>query len=93
MSCLALPHVIRTRCRALTCWAAAMCRCQLVKVYADVGKQDWPHAFPTFLDTIMSLFQQPESLELGLSMLQATTQELANAKGVPVSCPDAAAHG
>ena len=30
----------------------------LAKVYADVGKQDWPHAFPSFFESIYQLLQE-----------------------------------
>jgi hypothetical protein len=53
-----------------------------LKVYADVGKKDWPHAFPNFLDTIMSLFKG-ETMLLGLSMLQTASEEFTSGRSLP----------
>lgn len=36
----------------------AFVQIKVAKVYADVGKQDWPHAFPSFFESIYQLLQE-----------------------------------
>jgi hypothetical protein len=56
---------------------------KVIKVYADIGKHDWPHAFPQFIDMILGLFQSQETILLGLSMLQTTAEEFSSGRGLP----------
>eukprot|EP00039_Didymoeca_costata_P014400 m.232075 g.232075 ORF g.232075 m.232075 type:complete len:1118 (-) comp16015_c0_seq11:2348-5701(-) len=61
----------------------AVVRNKCLKVYADLGMQDWPHKFPTFLDSITTLIQNPDTATLGIMMLQTAAEELTNANSVP----------
>ena len=43
---------------------------KLAKLLVDVGRHDWPHEYPDFMDNIFSLIQSPETTLLGLILLQ-----------------------
>lgn len=36
----------------------AFVQIKVAKVYADVGKQDWPRAFPSFFESIYQLLEE-----------------------------------
>ncbi|XP_064607184.1 exportin-6-like [Liolophura sinensis] len=52
-------------------------RNKLVKLVVDIGRIDWPHFYPSFFMNILQLVQQPDSVELGVVLLQTTSEELA----------------
>ena len=43
---------------------------KLAKLIVDVGRHDWPHFYPDFMDNIFSLIQTPSTSLLGLVLLQ-----------------------
>ena len=54
-------------------------RNKLVKLIVDIARSDWPHFYPEFFSQIMSLVAvggSPSSVELGLTMLLTTSEEL-----------------
>ena len=54
----------------------AFVRNKLVKVLVDIGRQDWPHFYPDFFTNILEVLHQPLTTNLGLIMLQMTSEEL-----------------
>ncbi|GAB6030367.1 Exportin-6, partial [Chamberlinius hualienensis] len=55
---------------------ATFLRNKLVKLVVDIGRLDWPHFYPDFFTNILQLSQQPETMALGLVMLQTTSEEM-----------------
>ena len=43
---------------------------KLAKLLVDVGRHDWPHFYPDFMENIFSLIQSPSTTLLGLILLQ-----------------------
>eukprot|EP00040_Diaphanoeca_grandis_P042295 m.264641 g.264641 ORF g.264641 m.264641 type:complete len:1083 (-) comp57275_c0_seq1:29-3277(-) len=48
---------------------------KVAKVYADVGKRDWPHAYPSFFETILVLMGKSDTAEKGLKLLKIVLEE------------------
>lgn len=61
---------------------------QIYKIYADVGKKDWPHDFHSFFDSVTGLLGDGKSPETGLRMLRVTLEELVSRQGVPAKRGD-----
>lgn len=55
----------------------AFIRNKLVKLIVDIGRHDWPHFYPDFFVNILQLVQQPQTVSLGLVLLQTASEELA----------------
>ena len=55
-------------------------RNKLVHVVVLIGRSDWPHFYPDFMDHVIQIVKQKETTILGLSLLQATSEELATPK-------------
>ncbi len=45
-------------------------RNKVCKVFVDIGKYDWPHAFPHFLDVLLQVVEAPKTACIGLYLLQ-----------------------
>lgn len=55
-------------------------RNKLVHVVVLIGRSDWPHFYPDFMDHVIQIVKQKETTILGLSLLQTTSEELATPK-------------
>ncbi|XP_065193562.1 exportin-6-like [Sycon ciliatum] len=51
-------------------------RNKLAKVIVDIARQDWPHDYPHFLDTVIQLLQREDTASFGLLVLLTLSQEL-----------------
>eukprot|EP00038_Savillea_parva_P031793 m.90509 g.90509 ORF g.90509 m.90509 type:complete len:1089 (+) comp9865_c0_seq1:735-4001(+) len=56
---------------------------KMYKVYADMGKQDWPHNFPNYFDLIFDMLgSDRDTILVGLQLLRVVLEECVSRTGV-----------
>ncbi|XP_065579711.1 exportin-6-like isoform X1 [Artemia franciscana] len=58
--------------------SAAYLRNKVIKLIVDLAKFDWPAEDPDYLDTILNMTSDPQSMLLGLIFLQTTVEEFSS---------------